>query len=66
MPELEMTLADLIELIEELSGEDECRYDCNGKCQTHLWFHETECPHKRAKDLLCAIGENKFTLDINL
>lgn len=64
--EIEMRLDEIFELIDELMGGDDCHLDCLGYCQTHLWFDKTECPHKRAKKILEAIGCNKFTLDINL
>lgn len=60
---LEMNLAELIDLLEQLVDDGDCHYDPHGYCQEHLWFYTDEvCPHKRATELLIAIGNNEFTL----
>lgn len=51
------TIVELIELVEDFTDEDACRFDHNGDCQAHGWFEtDPKCPHARAKELLSAMG----------
>lgn len=45
----------LVELIRDLSYDDECSLDHHGYCQAHNWLNDDECPHARAQRFLAVV-----------
>lgn len=57
--EMENTIKEAKQIIEDLVGEDPCEFDHHGYCQAHGWMDESECPHARAKKFMKMMEEGK-------
>lgn len=45
----EMKLLEALSILNDIYDGEACRIDHEGQCQEHYWFHNSECPHARAK-----------------